>query len=258
MIFMLAGTSDAKELAEAVQQNGYRVLASVVTEEAAVKLEKNRISTRVGRLSAQEMVNVIKDEAVSIVVDASHPFAEDASKHAIQAANDANVPYIRYERSSIHTYDSHLFKVDSYEEAAVKAKKKSGTVFLTTGSKTLHVFAKELLDDKNVRMICRMLPRMENMEKCKELGIEQKDIVAMQGPFSKELNQALYKQFHVDVVVTKESGKQGSFDEKVTAALDLGLDVILIKRPTVAYEKVTHGVHGVLDYLQGVYMKEEK
>ncbi|WP_158736288.1 precorrin-6A reductase [Alteribacillus sp. YIM 98480] len=258
MIFMLAGTSDAKELAEKIKQDGHSLLASVVTEEAADKLEASGIKARTGRLSADQMTSVLKENTARVVVDASHPFAEDASRHAIQSAEEAGIPYIRYERSSIHTYDKKVNKVNSYEEAAEKAAEKGGTVFLTTGSKTLSVFAEKLVKDENVRMICRMLPRLENMEKCKELGIAQKDIVAMQGPFSKELNHALYKQFDVDVVVTKESGKQGSFDEKVTAALDLDLEVILIKRPNVDYEKVTDYPEEVLDYLRGLLIKEEQ
>ena len=62
---------------------------------------------------------------------------------------------------------------------------------LTTGSKTLEIFAKELVGLENTRLIARMLPRIDNMEKCAELGVEQKNIVAIQGPFSKELNKAL-------------------------------------------------------------------
>lgn len=255
MIFMLAGTSDAKQLAEKLKEDGEEIVVSVVTEEAAKKLRASGIRTRVGRLTDEEMIQVLKEERAVALLDASHPFAEEASRNAIEAAKRAEIPYIRYERQSIHTYDEQVTKVASYEEAAELANKKGGTVFLTTGSKTLATFAKVLLPNKNVRMICRMLPRTENMEKCQQLGIEQKNIVAMQGPFSKELNLALYKQFDTDVVVTKESGKEGSFDEKVTAALELGLDVILIERPRISYGTVFHTEREVRNYVKNL-MKE--
>jgi len=106
---------------------------------------------------------------------------------------------------------------------------------LTTGSKTLEVFAKELVGLPNTRMIVRMLPRIDNMEKCAALGVEQKDIVAIQGPFSKELNIALYRQYGVTLMITKESGKVGSVDEKVAAALECGIETIMIARPKVNY-----------------------
>ncbi|SFE51506.1 precorrin-6A reductase [Alteribacillus iranensis] len=256
MIFMLAGTSDAKELAKRVKEEGHEVLASVVTEEAAKKLTDSGVTARVGRLSSQDMITVLKEIGAQAFVDASHPFAEEASRHAITAAEEAGIPYIRYERESITHYDEKLMKVHSYEEAAKAAAQKGGTVFLTTGSKTLQTFAEILLPCDHVRMICRMLPRIENMEKCKALGVEQQNIVAMQGPFTKELNLALYKQFDVDMVVTKESGKQGSFDEKVTAALELGLEVILIKRPNISYGMKTADAEEVVKQLEALLEEE--
>ena len=108
---------------------------------------------------------------------------------------------------------------------------------LTTGSKTLEIFAKELVGLENTRLIARMLPRIDNMEKCAELGIEQKNIVAIQGPFSKELNKALYRQYGVTLMITKESGKVGSVDEKLEAALECGIETIMIARPNVNYRK---------------------
>jgi precorrin-6A/cobalt-precorrin-6A reductase len=80
-----------------------------------------------------------------------------------------------------------------------------------------------------------MLPRIDNMEKCAELGLEQKNIVAMQGPFSKELNKALYEHYKVTLMITKESGKVGAVDEKLESALELGIETIVIGRPVVDY-----------------------
>ena len=63
---------------------------------------------------------------------------------------------------------------------------------LTTGSKTLADFCGRISrSTENTRLIARMLPRVDNMEKCEELGLPQKNIVAIQGPFTKEFNKAL-------------------------------------------------------------------
>ena len=86
---------------------------------------------------------------------------------------------------------------------------------LTTGSKTLDIFTCRLLDQPNTRVIARMLPRIDNMEKCEKLGFPQRDIVAIQGPFTKEFNTELYKQYGVTTMITKESGKAGWVDEKL-------------------------------------------
>lgn len=236
MILFLAGTSDARELAVQIKKENFPLLATVVTESAAKSLTEADIPVRIGRLTAQEMVDVLQAQGFTTVVDASHPFAEEASKNAMQAAQTCGIPYIRYERPA-WAYGNHprIHVVSSYEAAAEEAARRKGVIMLTTGSKTLAVFARRLLPEPEVRLVARMLPRKDNMEKCAELGIEQKNIVAMQGPFAKELNTALYRHYGVTTVITKESGKIGSVDEKVEAALELEIDVILISRPELDY-----------------------
>ena len=53
----------------------------------------------------------------------------------------------------------------------------------------------------------------------------------MWGPFLKELNLALLRQFHISYLVTKESGREGGFDEKLAAAKEAGCLLIVIERP---------------------------
>lgn len=247
MILVMAGTSDARELALQIKEAGYALLTSVVTENAAKGMEEVGLPVRFGRLNETELAELIVNGDFKIVIDASHPFAEEASKNAIAAATRANVPYIRFERESISYHDHpQLFYVDNYEQAAQMAAIKQGVVMLTTGSKTLKVFTDRLLGLPNTTLIARMLPRKDNLEKCEELGIEQKYIVAMQGPFTKELNTALYNQYKVTLMITKESGKVGAVDEKLEAALELGIDTIMIGRPAVAYGNQHSDFSGIL------------
>ncbi|QZT35524.1 precorrin-6A reductase [Caldalkalibacillus thermarum TA2.A1] len=250
MIFMLAGTSDARELALAIKTAGYRVLTSVVTDNAAKRLSEAGLEVHVGRLTAEEMVKVIKGHGCRVVVDGSHPYADQASQNAVQAARKANIPYIRYEREQQRFEHPHIIWVDDYEQAAEVAAQKKGVIMLTTGSKTVDIFARRLLGIPEVTLVVRLLPRKENMEKCEQLGIEQRHIVAMQGPFSKALNLALYDHYDVNVMVTKESGKAGAVDEKVEAALEKGIEVIMIKRPKVDYGVCYHTYGEVLQHLK--------
>lgn len=234
MILFLAGTSDARELAKELQKQGHHILTTVVTQSAADSLEEAGLQYHVGRLSESEMVALIHQYNVTVVVDASHPYAEEASKTAMKAADSMKLTYIRYERPQQQYEHPLVTEVESYEEAALIAKEHTGTVMLTTGSKTLQVFTKHLLID-SIRLVCRMLPNIENMQKCEALGVKQRDIIAIQGPFSKTLNEALYKQYNTTLVITKESGKVGAVDEKMDAALALNIPVILIKRPSIQY-----------------------
>ncbi|WP_214484394.1 precorrin-6A reductase [Bacillus sp. SM2101] len=236
MILCLAGTSDARELAISMKNDGYSLLTTVVTDSAAIELRKAGLPIKVGRLTAEEMVEVIQQQNIETIVDASHPFAEEASRNAIQAARAADIPYIRYERQREHIIKREkVITVESYEQAAEVAASKGGVIMLTTGSKTLQVFSQKLLNLPNTRLIARMLPRKDNMEKCEQLGIPQKNIVAIQGPFTKEFDIALYKQYGVTLMITKESGKVGSVDEKLAAAAELDIETIVIKRPSIEY-----------------------
>src|SRR6478736_2149917 len=220
MILLLAGTSDARALAVQVKKAGHEVTATVVTENAAIELQRAEVKVKIGRLTKEDMTDFVNEHRVKAIVDASHPFAEEASKNAIGAAAETAIPYIRYERASqAFTYDN-MTMVSTYEEAAEVAAEKKGVIMLTTGSKTLQVFTEKLLPLSDVRLVARMLPRLDNMEKCQQLGFSQKNIIAIQGPF------------------TKESGKVGSVDEKVEAAKELGLDIIMIGRPKIEYGTV--------------------
>lgn len=236
MILFLAGTSDARELAVLLKNQGYPLVATVVTDSAASSLHEQGIETRVGRLPIGEMVDFAKERGVAVIVDATHPFAEEASKNAMACAEQLGVGYLRYERETRDYVNHPLVQiVPDYEAAALAAKERKGVVMLTTGSKTLAVFTKHLLGDPDIRLVARMLPRLDNMEKCEALGVPQKNIVAMQGPFSKELNATLYQHYGVDVMITKESGQVGAVDEKLQAALEMNIFTIMIDRPKLAY-----------------------
>lgn len=253
MILFLAGTSDARALAIHLQNQGYPLLATVVTDSAADSLRENGIKYQVGRLSVDDMIGLIHKYEMSYVIDASHPFAEEASKTAMAASKACNIPYIRYERPKEQYRSPLITEVESYEEAAELAQSHKGTIMLTTGSKTLEIFTKYLMQD-DIRLVCRMLPNIGNMEKCEQLGIKQKDIIAIQGPFSESLNKSLYEQYNVSLMITKESGKVGSVDEKMKAALHLGIPIIIIKRPFVRYQnycthfdEITHLLGGLIN-----------
>jgi len=134
MIFMLAGTSDARDLALALQRAGYAVTATVVTESAASSLADVGLPHLIGRLTAEEMATIMTEQGYRLVVDASHPFAEEASKNAMAAAEQAKIPYIRYERAHEHYAHPLITVVKDYEEAAQLAAEKRGVIMLNTSS----------------------------------------------------------------------------------------------------------------------------
>ena len=77
-----------------------------------------------------------------------------------------------------------------------------------------------------------MLSLPSVIEACRELGFEGKNLIAMQGPFSEEMNRAMLRQYDCRYLVTKDSGKAGGFPEKIQAAISCGAVPVIIGRPS--------------------------
>jgi len=232
MIMVLAGTADGREIVKALASRGLRVLACAATPYGASLLEGSgalRISG--GRLNGAGMEQMIEENKVAVLVDATHPYAEEVSAVAAGACRKKEIRYIRYQRleSPVRKHPL-LYYARSYGEAATKAAELGEVVFLTTGSKTLEIFL-EVAQRKGRRVVARVLPHPEVLQKCFDLGLAPADIVAMQGPFGYEINLALLRSYNASVLVTKDGGAPGGAAEKIAAALELGIPVVLVKRP---------------------------
>ena len=248
MIFVAAGTQDGRELAGTLLQAGYDVTASVVSSYGEKLLKQYpRLIINDKPLDEEALEDYIRQHGVRLFVDASHPYAANVSENAMRACRAANIPYIRYERASVPVDYDKAYPVESYEEAASTAARLGATVFLTTGSRNLKAF---VLSDalKGHTIIARILPTAGVLKECEELGLTPKQIVALQGPFSEELNIALYRQYGADVVVTKNSGEIGGTDTKITAAKKLGLPVVMIDRPKLDYDVIAYTFEEVLNF----------
>ncbi|MDI6604276.1 MAG: precorrin-6A reductase [Thermoanaerobacteraceae bacterium] len=229
MILCLTGTKDGREIANHLSKSGLDVIASTTTEYGA-SLYDERVKVHIGILDEKSLMDFVKSNGIDTVVDATHPFAKDISINAINVCKKLNIKYIRYERKTIY-YDKSII-VNDYKEALEKAFE-FDNIFLTTGSKNLEIFMPLVKAGK--RMIARVLPVSIVIKKCEDLGLKPSDIIAMQGPFSVDLNYHMFKQAGADVIITKESGITGGVLEKFKAARMLNIPVILIKRPEINY-----------------------
>ena len=236
MIFVAAGTQDGRELAARLLQAGYPVTASVVSSYGEKLLQAYPgMVINDEPLDEDALVRYMELHEVHVFVDASHPYAANVSQNAMQACRRLAVPYIRYERQSVPFLYDKVYCVDSYEAAAKKAAELGQNVFLTTGSRNVRAFTESAYLQGHT-ITARILPVDKVVAECTELGLTPKNIVALQGPFSKELNRELYRQYAADVIVTKNSGEIGGTDTKLEAAKELGLPVVMIDRPRIAYD----------------------
>lgn len=239
-IGIFGGTKEGRLLAEFCRDEDIDFAVSVATAYGEQILENTAIfnnKVHAGRMNAQEMARWITREAITDVVDATHPFARAVSREIRSACIITKTKYLRLLREETEENSSDAFPlswVSSFEEAAARLKQEllcspEKKALLTVGSKELTCFAveKALLP----RIFVRVLPSVEAIKTCQDAGFYGKQIIAMQGPFSTELNKALIRTVQASFLVTKESGKTGGFEEKIRAARECGCQVIAIKRP---------------------------
>ncbi|MCL6612377.1 MAG: precorrin-6A reductase [Peptococcaceae bacterium] len=231
MIMVLYGVGESRELIKSLKESGYRVAAVARTEygcQAAGSSGADRVVPAPSGYG--DMSELIRTLGVKQVVDATHPFANPLSAAARDVCSDLEIPYIRFGRAeTVLPQDPLICRVQSWEKAAETASGFSGTVFLTTGSYNLEVFTR-YRGLRGRRVVVRVLPDHRVVKKCQELGISPRDIVAMQGPFSVKLNKAIFQAYRAGVVVTRDGGPSGGAYNKVKAALDLKIPVVLIQR----------------------------
>lgn len=179
------------------------------------------------RLEPEEMRRLMETERIGRVIDATHPYAALASLNIRKAAEGADVPYTRLLRESAPA-EGHIL-VSDVKGAVDFLKARTGKALLTTGSRDLAEFTE--IQDFQKRLYPRILPAPEMVNKAFELGFDTGHLICMQGPFSHEINAAMLRQTGAEYLVTKESGKAGGFEEKLTAAEETGAKVIIIGRP---------------------------
>ena len=132
-VVVFSGTSDSVDIIKMLSKKGFNVIASVATEEGAKMLSSvKNITVSEGRLDTDDMIKLFDKYNADIVVDGSHPYAENVSKAAICACKIYNIPYVRYERPSSFGIENCVF-VDDYESAVDYIENISGNILITTG-----------------------------------------------------------------------------------------------------------------------------
>lgn len=117
--------------------------------------------------------------------------------------------------------------VRSAADAAAYLFGTKGNILLTTGSKELGAYA----EIPRERMYVRVLPTHDSIAACEAADVPHRNIIAMFGPFSQRMNEAMLEQYRISYLVTKEAGRNGGFEEKMQAAKRCGVKAIVIRRP---------------------------
>lgn len=270
-IVIFAGTTEGRRLSEILADAGIAHTVCVATEygeivmreqtdaETARTKEQPFVSLHRGRMDREQMEEFLRNEGYEIVVDATHPYARVVTENIQSAVNtlrtterETQFPiYLRLEREIAETPEAEdpavsIRYFESNADCANVLENTEGNILLTTGSKELATYcASGRLHD---RLYVRILPGRESLELCMEQGIKGRQILALQGPFSTEMNAAILKQYDIRHMVTKNSGRTGGYQEKLEAAKMLGIPVYVIQPAGKAWD--TYSFAGICEKLE--------
>ena len=222
---IFSGTTEGRELSRKLAALGIDVLVSVATplgqEEQGIAAG---VAVRCGRLEQEQMAELLRGKAVCI--DATHPYAVEATRNIRTACTRAQVPYLRLLRAQSPLPEDCL-AFTNIEQLVQALQNTEGNILLTTGAKKLGSFV--ALPPQ--RLYPRVLPTIEGIAACEAAGIPHRNIIAMQGPFSLAMNEAMLDQYQISYLVTKDGGTAGGFAEKAAAAKATGAKLVVLCRP---------------------------
>ena len=215
-ICVFGGTTEGRELVEFLNAQQCEVTACVATEYGQALLpEAERLTVSARRLPADEIKALLTDRHFDLVIDATHPYAASITKSIARACAETGVERWRLLRGASDAPEDAVF-VESTEKAIEFLDQTEGNILLTTGSKELKAYSQ--IKDFAERVYARVLPLEGSLVLCREAGVKAAHILAMQGPFSEEMNTAMLRAIGAKWLVTKDGGAAGGFAEKAAAA----------------------------------------
>ena len=230
-VFIFGGTTEGRKFAELLSSDGTDVILSVATEYGKNIISGNtRFSVLSQRLDKASMVALLEKDDFDYVVDATHPYADDATQNIKAACAETNTEYLRLIRNESSKEQSIVY-VDNAVQAVDFLKGTSGNILMTIGSKELDAFT--VIENYSSRLFVRIIPMIDSLQKVIDMGFKNANIICMQGPFEIDMNAAMLKMTNAAYMVTKDSGEAGGFSKKIIAAKQLGCKIIVIARPSV-------------------------
>lgn len=221
-VLILGGTTEASALARAI--TGDARLAPILSLAGRTTTPQPQpIPTRSGGFGGIEgLVRYLRCEGIKAVVDATHPYADQMSAHAVAACTQTGVPLASLVRPEWQRHaDDRWQTVADTDDAARALGAEPRRVFLSLGRQEVHVFAQA----PQHHYLARLIERPDQAVLPPDLRLLQ-----ARGPFDRADEERLLREERIDVVVSKNAGGPATY-AKIEAARALGLPVVMIARP---------------------------
>jgi precorrin-6A/cobalt-precorrin-6A reductase len=238
-ILILGGTQEAFALAEQLADvSGVEIISSLAGRTREPRIPRGQV--RVGGFGGAEgLARYLREERISHLINATHPFAAQMSMNAVAAAGHAGTPLLRLLRPAwTARHDDRWEMARHAAEAADLCRREGGRIFLTLGTGELEAFA----GIHNAHFLVRIVDAPDR------LPLRDYRVVTARGPFSLAGELQLLAQHHIGLVVAKNSGGAATY-AKIEAARQLGLPVIMIERPAIALDPQSPAVAAIEDVL---------
>jgi precorrin-6A/cobalt-precorrin-6A reductase len=221
-ILILGGTTEARQLAgKLAGRAGLSVVLSLAGR--TVDPVAQPVPVRSGGFGGAEgLANYLRDEHVSLLVDATHPYAANISRNAAEASKRAGVPILALRRPAWEAVEGDRWTlVESGEEAMAALGRKPRRVFLALGRQEIAGFSMAPQHSYVIRSVDPIEP---------PLAVPDATYILARGPFAEADERALLTSHGIDAIVAKNSGGSATYG-KIAAARELGIEVILFRRP---------------------------
>lgn len=226
-VLIFGGTTEGRLLAEFCAEKGIRAAVSVTTDYAAELLPQSDIIRElVGNLDSVQMSSLLKSGDFSVVIDATHPFAQKVSANLRTACDEVGTRYIRLVRDEETVPQGKLF--NNISEIVEYLNHDDRKALITTGGNSLAEYTK--VRDFQSRLTVRILPANVAAKRCADLGFHAENVILEKGPFTVQQNVEHLKKSGAKILVTKESGEAGGFPEKSEAASLCGAELLTLRR----------------------------
>lgn len=247
-ILILGGTGDARTLAARLANGGHDVILSLAGRTAEpVAQGVPTISGGFG--GAEGLARFVTEQGISLMVDATHPYAARMSRNAAEASARSGVPLVALRRPGWEQADGDRWTLVADPAAAADALgDRPRRVLLTLGRNDIAAFEAAPQHDYLIRSVDRVDP---------PLDLPRARYLLARGPFAGNDERALLEREHIDVVVSKNSGGAATYG-KIAAARALGLPVIMIERPVLPDVPSAATVEALLPMIEHQLILAEK